>query len=76
MVITESKCVTNAIPAASVVSLPYPAGITIAFKPIGIHITQNAQVNNASLKNLPLGINITETRNNSGNTSNLIAAII
>jgi hypothetical protein len=33
---TEKICVTSASPEANVVSLPYPAGITIVFNPAGI----------------------------------------
>ena len=41
---------TSAIPAASEVSLPYPAGTTTVFKPVGIAATQSAHLKNVSLK--------------------------
>ena len=50
MVMIDKTCETSAKPDASVVSLPYAAGITMVFSPIGIDAIHIAHLKKDSLK--------------------------
>ena len=73
MVITENKCEMRAIPAASDVSLPYAAGITIPFKPIGTAAKQVAHLKKVGEKKELCGKSTNTPIKISGYTTVLIA---
>ena len=69
----ESVCEMSAIPAASVVSLPYPLGTTIVLSPKGIVSDARAQVRKVSLMMSDLGINANIKMKTEGITKRRIA---
>ena len=56
----DRRCEITAIPAASVVSLPSPLGITMVFKPSGIASEQTAHIYtvSSSFKNIAMPMKI------------------
>ena len=75
MVTIEIKCDTSARPAASEVSLPYAAGITIVLSPIGIDAKHIAHLKKVSLKKALCGRNSAITKNSKGYANSLIAVV-